>query len=276
MNGYDIHTHSVYSDGTTQVNEIARLAAMSGLPGFALTDHDTVAGWEQARKAAAQYGLDFLPGVELDTKFGQVDMHLLGYGFDPEQGGMQTKLDQLQQARASRIEQMVVNLAADYEISLTQLQQRVLGTVGRPHIADELMRLGVVPDRATAFATILHKDSKYYVAKQSFHTLEAVRLIVAAGGVPVLAHPAAIRHKHLLTAEQLAQLVAAGLQGIELRHPENCPAKLAEIMRFVPDFDLLITGSSDFHGAGKSNRVGDCTTPAEIIAEIRARCVLPN
>lgn len=270
---YDLHTHSHFSDGTISPAEIARQVRDLGLRGFALTDHDTIAGWGEAAAAAQSHGVEFIPGVELTTTLGGVSPHLLGYGFDPGIAGLADRLAEFRSDRQVRAREIVRLLSADYPITWELVQKNCADTeaIGRPHIADTLVTLGVCRDRTQAFQTLLHQNSKYYVRSLEFHTATAVRMICESGGVAVLAHPAAARTGRVISEAQLAELVAAGLWGIELRHPENKPELLPELYRLADSFGLQVTGASDFHGAGKTNRLGQETTPAATVAQLTAR-----
>ncbi|MBB4070735.1 PHP domain-containing protein [Canibacter oris] len=273
---YDLHTHSTHSDGTTTVAELVQGAVAAGLAGISLTDHDTCAGWDEAREATALFGIDFLPGIELTTKHGCHSVHLLGYGMNPHYEPLATTLLWLREQRVQRVEEMVMKLAADYPLSLAKLRARAQGAVGRPHIADELVELGIVADRAAAFATLLSHRSKYYVPGQYLETRRAIQLVRAAGGVPVLAHPAAGRNHSAISRADMQEFVTAGLLGIELRHPENNPELLQQIEFAAAGLGLLVTGSSDYHGSGKPNRLGDETTEAAVVAQIRQLAAVPR
>lgn len=275
--GYDLHTHSVHSDGTTRPSEIAAEAASLGLAGFSLTDHDTVEGWDEARDTAHSHGIDFLPGIELTTKHGWKSRHLLGYGIDPAVGELMTALVRVRDSRFGRARQMVDLLAADYAITW----DLVVGasetiSVGRPHIADALVAGGYFVDRSAAFAEVLHPRSEYYVPTYALDTLEAIRLVREAGGVPVLAHPVAERQRTPTPPEAVREFAAAGLGGIELEHPENREDWLPPLRAVAAELGLLVTGSSDYHGAGKPNRLGERTTPPETVALLREQVVTPR
>ncbi|MBT1017812.1 PHP domain-containing protein [Canibacter sp. lx-72] len=275
---YDLHTHSHFSDGTTSVAEIAELVAAAGLAGFALTDHDSVRGWEEGRAAAASYGLDFIPGIELSTRENGVSSHILGYGFNPRDEKLLTALQQIRLMRVRRVQEIVAKLSCDYQISWESVQgvSASAETISRPHIADALISSGIVADRTVAFNTLLHPSSKYYVPLQELRTSTAVQLLRKAGGCVVLAHPAAFRNKTIVSREQLRSLREAGLAGIELRHPENDPQKLARVCEAATGLDLRITGASDFHGSGKPNRVGSYTTGGDTVAKLREQMLLPS
>lgn len=275
--GFDLHTHSLISDGTTRPSEIAAEAAGIGLAGFALTDHDTIDGWDEAREAAAAHGIDFLPGIEVTTKHGWHSPHVLGYGVDPTASALFDALDRVREARFSRTRRMVDLLAADYDIDWDGVvgDSEVI-TVGRPHIADALIAAGYFEDRGAAFADVLHPRSPYYVSMTALDTVEAIRLIRAAGGVAVLAHPAARRQHEPVSSEELDEYAGAGLWGIELEHPENRKRWLPALRAAAAELGLQPTGSSDFHGEGKPNRLGEHTTPLEVVERIRALCAVPR
>lgn len=274
---YDLHTHSVYSDGTTTPQEIVELAAQIGLHGIALTDHDTTDGWREAREHAARLGIDFLPGIEITTRDGSRSTHLLAYGIDPHFEPLQRELEQVRVSRVTRAQTMVQRLSADFLIDWASIVgAEDARTVGRPHIADALVTAGYYRDRSEAFTEVLRPSSQYYVSTHAIDTEEAIALVRAAGGVPVLAHPAAIRQSGPVTREALERFTAAGLWGLELAHPENKPEWIHELTQTAADLGLVGTGASDFHGAGKPNRLGDCVSDAEIVAQIRAEAAVPR
>jgi len=274
---YDLHTHSVHSDGTTRPAEIAREAADLGLAGFALTDHDTIDGWDEARAAAAEAGIEFLPGIEITTKSGGRSRHLLGYGIRPETGELFEALAEVRDSRFLRAREMVRRLAPDFAITWEQvLGEENERTVGRPHIADALVDAGYFEDRGAAFADVLHPRSPYYLGTHAIDTVEAIRLVRAAGGAPVLAHPAAHRQKSPQSAADLRSFAAAGLWGVELSHPENREDWLPALAAAATDLGLESTGASDYHGAGKPNRLGERTTPADTFERLRGIVAVPR
>ncbi|MBK0420998.1 PHP domain-containing protein [Leucobacter sp. CSA2] len=275
--GYDLHTHSSRSDGTTMPAEIALEAAAIGLEGFALTDHDTMDGWDEAREAAAAAGIDFLPGIEITTKFRGRSRHLLGYGFrvaDPELGAA---LTEVRESRIERAREMVRRVARDFAITW----EDVIGddderTIGRPHIADALVAAGYVSDRSAAFAQVLYPGSPYYLGTHAIETDEAIRLLNRAGGAAVLAHPAAERQREPVSVADLSSLAKAGLRGVELEHPEHRADWVPPLRAAAAELGLLATGSSDYHGAGKPNRLGACRTTAETVARLREGLAQPR
>ena len=270
VSGFDLHTHSVFSDGTTRPSDIAAEAAALGLAGFALTDHDTVDGWDEARDSASGHGIAFLPGIEITTKHDGRSRHLLGYGIDPRAGELLDALAAVRDSRYSRAREMVHRLSRDYPITWgAVVLDEDARSVGRPHIADALVRAGVSADRGAAFRDILHPGSPYYLGTAAIDTVEAIRLVRNAGGITVLAHPAATRQRRPVHPAELAELAAAGLWGVELEHPENRLDWLPPLERAAHALQLEVTGASDYHGAGKPNRLGERVSSLEQVDRLR-------
>ena len=270
--GIDLHTHSRISDGTESPSAVVEQALAAGLSAIALTDHDTTAGWAEARAAAAATGLGLLPGVELSTRLGWRSVHVLGYLVDPEHPALVEETARIREARRSRAKRIVERIGADYPLVWSDvLAQTTPGsTVGRPHIADALVALGLEPDRSAAFAGILHPRQGYVEPHYAPTPQVGVALIRAAGGVPVLAHPGAAGRDRVLGADVVAELVDAGLFGLELYHRENTPDGRERVAELAERFGLAVTGSSDYHGSGKPNRIGENTTAPDVVAAIVA------
>ncbi len=267
---YDLHTHSVVSDGTLTPAQIVAEAAALGLAGVALTDHDTTAGWDEARREAETLGIAFVPGMELTTKSRGFAVHLLSYFIDPANEELLDITERVRSDRDRRARKMVDLLSEDIDFSWDDVVRSMTdgATIGRPHIADALVDRGFYADRGTAFAEILHPGSKYYVPNYAVDTIEGVRLVRQAGGLPVLAHPAATRQRAPMPVAVLTELADAGLYGIELDHPENRPEWLPQLRDAAARLGLVVTGSSDYHGAGKENRLGERTTDATVVREM--------
>ncbi|HET6825596.1 MAG TPA: PHP domain-containing protein [Amnibacterium sp.] len=270
--GVDLHTHSRVSDGTETPAEVVEQAVAAGLPAIALTDHDTTAGWAEARDAAVRTGLGLLPGVELSTRLGWRSVHVLGYLVDPEHPGLIAETARIREARRSRARRIVDRIGVDYPLAWSDvLAQTTPGsTVGRPHIADALVALGIESDRSAAFAGILHPRRGYIEPHYAPTPQAGVRLIRAAGGVPVLAHPGAAGRDRVLGEDVVAELVDDGLFGLEVYHRENTPDGRERVAELAALFGLAVTGSSDYHGSGKPNRLGENTTAPEVVARIIA------
>ncbi|UOE45605.1 PHP domain-containing protein [Agromyces larvae] len=278
----DLHVHSTVSDGTVAPGALLREAAAAGLSAIALTDHDSTAGWAEASAAVAGTGVALIPGMELSTREGFTSVHLLAYLFDPFDDALLAETARIRESRLTRAEEIVRRISADYALTWDDvLAQAADGaTIGRPHIADALVARGHVPDRSSAFDGILHPGSVYAQPHYAPDPLTAVRLVRAAGGVPVLAHPGTRGAERVLPEARLARLVDAGLFGIEIDHPENRADAKPRLRQLAARFGLVVTGSSDYHGAGKQNRLGEHRTSADVVARIVAeatgsRPVLP-
>lgn len=266
----DLHTHSSVSDGTETPSQLIRAAAAAGLGTVAITDHDSTAGWSEATLMAGEVGITLIRGMELSTRVRFASVHLLAYLFDPSDAGIIAETARIRQARLTRAEQMVERIGEDYELTWDDvLAQTTEGaTVGRPHIADALVARGLVLTRSEAFAGILHWEAGYYQPHYAPDPLHAIRLVRAAGGVPVLAHPATRGVAHIVPEDRLADMVAAGLFGLELEHRENEPGAKARLYELAAKFGLAVTGSSDYHGTGKPNRLGENTTAPEVLERV--------
>lgn len=267
----DLHTHSNVSDGTEAPGAVMASAAAAGLDAVALTDHDSTAGWGEAAEAARTLGLVFVPGMEVSCRTDEgISVHVLSYLHDPSHPGLLAEIAKSRAARVSRAERMVERLAEDYPISWADVQEQVApgATIGRPHIADALVVAGVVPNRSAAFTGILTARSRYFVAHYAPDPADAVRLIREAGGVPVFAHPEASSRGRVVGERTYKQMIDAGLAGLEIEHRDNPEDGRDYLRRLAEEHSLLVTGSSDYHGTGKPNLLGENTTSAEVLERI--------
>jgi predicted metal-dependent phosphoesterase TrpH len=262
----DLHTHSSASDGTESPADLLASARAAGLDVVALTDHDTTAGWQVAA-AARPPGLTVVPGMEMSCRWFPSDsppisVHLLAYLFDPAHPGFAAERARLRDERLERGERIVKALADDgHPVSWKRIvEQSEGGVVGRPHIARALVDAGVVESVDHAFATLLHHHSPYYVAKIDTEVREGIALVRAAGGVPVFAHGLATKRGRVVGDAAVAAMTDAGLMGIEVDHPDHAPDERAHLRGLAADLDLMVTGSSDFHGTNKATPIGACTT----------------
>ncbi len=263
----DLHAHSIVSDGTETPSELVRAAAAAGLGTIALTDHDSTAGWGEAASAAVKARLTLIPGMEFSTRVGYASVHLLAYLFDPTDAHIVAETQRIRSARLTRAEQMVKRIGLDYALTWADVAAQTTpdATVGRPHIADALVARGHALTRSEAFAGILHWKSGYYQPHYAPDPLTAVRLVRAAGGVPVIAHPATRGVADIMSETALAELAEAGLFGLELGHRENQPEPTRALAVLADRYGLAVTGSSDYHGTGKPNRLGENTTRPEVL-----------
>ena len=275
----DLHAHSSASDGTDSPAELVGNALAAGLDVVALTDHDTVSGYAEAIAALddrrlAGSGLTLVTGAELSCVVGDVSMHLLAYLFDPAEPEFARERELVRTDRFRRAEAMV-GRCRELGAPITWEQvQRIAGSgvVGRPHVASALVEAGIVPDVDAAFtADWLANGGRADVRKHEFDPFEAVRLVRAAGGVPVFAHPAAVKRGRTVSEQVIADLTAAGLGGIEVDHTDHDPETRVRLRGLAADLGILTTGSSDYHGSRKSVRLGANTTAPEVYEALVAQ-----
>lgn len=269
----DLHTHSTVSDGTQPPAEVMESAVQAGLDVVALTDHDTTAGWAEAAEAAARLGVSLVRGTEVScqTEHG-ISVHLLSYLHDPDHEGLHEVMQRARNSRLTRARRMAELIGNDYPITWKMVQRHVAdgATVGRPHLADTLVSAGVVADRTEAFDTVLHPRSGYYVGHYAPDPVTAVRLVRDAGGVPVMAHPLASMRGRVVGQEVFDAMIEAGLGGLEIAHRDNPDAARAQLSELAARHNLIVTGSSDYHGAGKPNRLGENLTSVQSLRRIAA------
>ena len=270
--GIDLHVHSTASDGTDPPAVVVERAAAAGLGTIALTDHDTTAGWAEAAEAARRAGVTLLPGAELSCTTGGIGVHVLAYLYDPLQPELLAQARRTRSDRLLRARRMVQAISSDFPLTWDDVLEQVEdgATVGRPHIADAMVAKGLVASRDEAFATVLHGRSPYYLPHYAQNAQSAVRLIRAAGGVPVMAHPRASRQRRVVGVDVIADLAAAGLAGLEVDHPDHSPADREMLRGLAAKLGLLATGSSDYHGSGKSTPIGAFTTAPDVLEAIIA------
>ncbi|MCX5376033.1 PHP domain-containing protein [Streptomyces sp. NBC_00091] len=269
----DLHAHSTASDGTDTPAELVRNAATAGLDVVALTDHDTVGGYAEAI-AALPPGLTLVTGAELSCRLDGIGLHMLAYLFDPEEPELARERELVRDDRTPRAQSMVGKLQAlGVDVTWEQVARIAgNGSVGRPHIATAMVELGVVPTVSDAFtADWLADGGRAYAEKHELDPFDAIRLVKAAGGVTVFAHPAAVKRGECVPESAIAALAAAGLDGIEVDHMDHDTDTRARLRGLAGDLGLLTTGSSDYHGSRKTCRLGEYTTDPEIYGEITRR-----
>ncbi|MFJ2898876.1 PHP domain-containing protein [Streptomyces sp. NPDC087218] len=269
----DLHTHSTASDGTDTPAELVRNAAAAGLDVVALTDHDTVRGHAEA-VAALPDGLTLVTGAELSCRLDGVGLHMLAYLFDPDEPELARERELVRDDRVPRARTMVGKLQ---QLGVPVEWERVAsiagdGSVGRPHIATALVELGVVETVSDAFTPQWLADGgRAHAQKHELDPFDAIRLVKAAGGVTVFAHPAAVKRGRVLPESSIARLAAAGLDGIEVDHMDHDGPTRARLRDLARELGLLTTGSSDYHGSRKTVGLGEYTTDPEIYGEITRR-----
>jgi predicted metal-dependent phosphoesterase TrpH len=266
----DLHTHSSASDGTETPAQVMAAAARAGLDVVALTDHDSTAGWDEAASAAREVGVVLVRGTEVSARSRGISVHVLSYLQDQNHPALVSELERTRSSRELRGRAMVELIGKDYPITWDDvLAQTSSGTVvGRPHIADALVAAGVLPDRSSAFTELLAGRGKYYVAYYSPSGVDAVRAVRAAGGVPVFAHPGAEVRGRIVPDDVFDELADAGLAGLEVDHRDHTPEQRARLRGIAERLGLFVTGSSDYHGAGKQNLLGENLTAPDVLAAI--------
>ena len=261
----DLHVHSNASDGTDAPAEVIRRAARAGLDAVALTDHDTVAGHEQARRALPD-SLTLVPGMELSCQLAGHSLHLLAYLFDPGHPERAAELVRIRDDRVRRARAMVGRLAElGVDVSWDQVAA-IAGSavVGRPHIARAMAASGAIAEPREAFTRDWIADGvRAYVDRYALEPVHAIRLVQAAGGAAVLAHPRASREGHV-SDEQIARLAAVGLAGVEVFHPDQPDSERASLLALTHDLGLLASGGSDDHGALTGHRIGSEIAAADV------------
>ena len=262
----DLHTHTTCSDGTDRPRELVNKAIVQGLEVLGISDHDTTSGWEEATQAL-RGSLKLALGAEISclTTDG-VSVHMLGMLFDPNHKEMQTVLEETRDGRLPRMRKMIEKMRAEgMDISIEDVEKAmpVGATMGRPHLADALVAKKIIKSRDEAFIDLLHNDSRFYVSHAAPTPVEAIALIRRAGGVAVIAHPFASHRGQILKPDDFADLLAAGLNGIEVDHRDQNPDERAMLRAIAQELDLVVTGSSDYHGTGKMNLLAENHTSRE-------------
>jgi predicted metal-dependent phosphoesterase TrpH len=263
----DLHTHSTASDGTDTPAELVRNARAAGLDVVALTDHDSARGHAEAIAALQQLdgGLTLVTGAELSCRLDGTGMHMLAYLFDPEESEFARERELVRDDRVPRAQGMVAKLQ---ELGVPIEWARVAAiagdaSIGRPHIAEDV---------SAAFTSEwLANDGRAYVDKHELDPFTAIRLVKAAGGVTVFAHPGAAKRGDTVPLASIAELAAAGLDGIEVDHMDHDEDDRVRLRAFAAEHDLLVTGSSDYHGSRKTVRLGEYTTHPDVYGEITRR-----
>lgn len=268
----DLHCHSTASDGTLTPAELVVAGAKAGLDVMAITDHDTTGGWQAAAQARPA-GLRLVRGAELSCRWygvrPSIALHMLAYLFDPAEPRLVAELARIREDRERRAERIVDLLRADgVDISWPEVRDYAKGgSVGRPHIAQALIRAGLVRTTDEAFAS-RWLGARYFVPKADLDVFEAVRAVRAAGGVTVFAHPRATTRGRIVPDQLIVDLAAAGLLGLEADHEDHTAGERAHVRALADQLGLVATGSSDFHGTHKTVRLGAFLTAPEAYEKI--------
>ena len=254
----DLHIHSTASDGTCSPTEIVHLANQLEMKTIALTDHDTVFGIAEAKRECEKYGIEFIPGIEMSVDCAGT-YEILGYFIDYENKEFLQKLNQRNIWRVERMYKMIERLnSLGYEINADEVEAIAgNGSVGRPHIAKVLVQKGYFNNIKEVFKSLIADGKKGYVETRNYSIEEVVKIILDAGGVPVLAHPYLMKISDERLEQEVKKLVSYGLRGIEAYYYESTPSKTKYHLELAEKYNLLVTCGSDFHGTNKKNTFGD-------------------
>jgi 3',5'-nucleoside bisphosphate phosphatase len=266
----DLHTHSRASDGTESPEELVRSAAAAGLDVVALTDHDTAEGWPEAERTAREVGIELVRGIEISARHDGHSVHLLAYLPDPAYPPLVAALQLVLDGRTARLPEMLERLRGLGIAIDDEDVRRVAGdavATGRPHVADALIGLGVVGDRTEAFRRYLNPGRPAYANRYAAPLEEMLRIVAEAGGVTVIAHPWGRHGRDRPDEDALAGLASNGLTGIEVDHQDHDAPTRERLRAIARNLGLVVTGSSDYHGTGKTDHELGCntTTPDEYL-----------
>lgn len=273
--GYDLHTHSVCSDGHHTPAEVVRMASEAGLAGVALTDHDTGDGLAEARAEGERLGIEVVPGIEFSAELDGRSVHVLAYWLDHAEPTLAHELARLRDSRGDRARRMVERLV---ELGVPVTFDRVVGIaggapIGRPHVAQAVVETGACADEREVFDRFLADGGPADVPKHAVDPVRAVELLRAAGGVVVLAHPAlygARDGEHEVPVATLDAMVAAGLAGVEARHPAHAEEAVGRWSALARGRGLVVTAGSDHHGGERDVPVGAAVTGREEVERLRS------
>lgn len=275
MRYIDLHAHSTASDGTASPRELAELAVRQGLSALALTDHDTVLGYPELKKAGEKLGLETVPGIEISTKFHRA-VHILGYYIDPHSPHLEPVLNWVVEDRDKRNREMCRLMAADgLPVDYEDMKKRFGPVIGRPHFADLLVELGLAENVRDAFDRYVEKGQRYYVGRTILPIERAIEIIRLSGGVPVLAHPFQYKLDDAGLRELIEHCMAQGLRGMECRYSGYGPEQSAYLEKLAEEYGLVKTGGSDFHGSNKpqislgSGTENDLHVPCEWLERLK-------
>jgi 3',5'-nucleoside bisphosphate phosphatase len=275
VTGFDLHTHTVFSDGTTTPEDNVRDALAVGLEGLGVTDHDTAAAFERAVAAADGTPLELVLGVEFSAERDGRSVHVLGYWIDPGYAPLAEELERLRDERTDRARRIVGRFHdLGIEVSFDRVVAIAAGApIGRPHIAAAVVESGAAGSLREVFDRYLADGGPAYVEKHAVHPVRAVELLVASGGIAVLAHPGLDGPRDGtggLEADLIEAMAGAGLAGIEADHPDHSDEQRRRYRDLAVALRLEVTGGSDYHGAGKDNPLGCAITSREVVERLRA------
>lgn len=265
----DLHTHTTASDGLLAPDQLVERAKDAGVQVLAVCDHDSTDAVDGALQAGNRLGIEVIPAVEINTDVDKGEVHVLGYYIDHRQRWFQEFLGKLRDGRVNRARRMVEKLnALGVPVGFARIRELAHGAIGRPHVAQAIVEAGAAKTIAEAFDLYIGRNGSAYVERMKVTPDDAVRVILNADGIPVLAHPGWGFHEVLIPG-----LVQAGLEGIEVYYPDHTPAMQAHYLSIAKEHNLLVTGGTDYHGEGFATRVplGSQYVPPEAVEKLKER-----
>ncbi|MEB3278898.1 MAG: PHP domain-containing protein [Lyngbya sp.] len=260
----ELHCHTTYSDGTLTPSQLVAAAQDAGVKALAITDHDTLSGWEEAFSAASGLDLEVVPGVELSTVYNERSLHILG--FYPNKNKLYYPLSERLEGRKRRAQQIINKLTElGYPVELPPMGEGIAPS--RPHIATALVKAGYVQSSQEAFEKWLGDDQPAFVQYEKFSAEEGIKLLLNCEAIPVWAHPYLFRGGEVATV--LKDLVAAGLLGIEVYHPSHTPKQIHHLESLCAEYGLLKTGGSDFHSPNSDISLNQLHLPLELLESLK-------
>ncbi|HWO01628.1 MAG TPA: PHP domain-containing protein [Blastocatellia bacterium] len=277
-NVIDLHSHTIYSDGSSTPSELVELAKSNGARAIAITDHDTIVGLKEGRAAAERIEVEFINGIELSAEYSPGTMHILGYYIDDGHDELAAKLQELRTAREERNPEIARRLRSlgvelEYDEVATLAGNDV---VGRPHFARILVDKGHASSIQDAFNRFLAKGAPAYVEKKRLSPAECIALIHNANGVAVLAHPYQLKLSPNSLSVLVDEMARLGLDGIEAIYSRHSPAQRQSYAEQARRCGLLVTGGSDYHGSYKPDislvtGLGDLEVPYSLLEDLKSR-----
>jgi len=265
----DLHTHTTASDGLLTPSELVKKAAEAGLCAIGIADHDSIGGIDEACRASKQYGIEVVPAVELNTRAGNHEIHILGYYIKTDLAWFTDFLSNMRNSRMLRARKMVDKLRRIYnmDISYEEVENEAKeGIIARPHIARVLVKKKIARDMAEAYTKYIGSNCPAYVPRYDLTPEEGIKLIYRAGGVPVLAHPALLPDINLVY-----YVKKLGIRGLEAYHSKHTPEQCRMIEQLARKWDLIVTGGSDYHGNDEVGGInlGDVKVSCSVVGQLK-------
>lgn len=279
MNNVDLHTHSLYSDGTFTPDEIVKYANEKGLRAIALTDHDTLSGINEAKMAGEKYGVEIIPGIEVSTEYDETEIHIVGL-FVNENTEFNNALKELRESREKRNIQMVEKLNRETDIKIKYedvLKRAEGGIVTRAHIAREIIDKGYASSNNEVFEKYIGKGKPGYVKRSVMEWRDTLKYIICSGGLPVLAHPLLYKISSKYLEKIIEELAEKGLAAVEAYYSTHSTAEVKYVKGLCVKYGLKISGGSDFHGSNKpkidlGTGYGNLCVPYSVLEGLKEEC----